>query len=691
MAPNRLATETSPYLRQHAENPVDWYPWGEEAFAEAARRDVPILLSVGYSSCHWCHVMAHESFENPQIAAAMNQQFVNVKVDREERPDVDAVYMQAVQAMTGQGGWPMTVFLAPDGRPFYGGTYFPPEDRPGHPGFVRLMDAITEAWRDRRDDLLQSAGQLHEAIAQSTAIGTRGEMPVPSQLLLTAVDNLRDQFDARFGGFGRAPKFPQAMTLSFLLDVVAAGEDTPPLSGGAAPSALTMATVSLDAMAAGGIYDQVGGGFHRYSVDAHWLVPHFEKMLYDQALLTRAYVHGWLVTGEDRYRRVVEETIGYVLDVLRHPDGGFYSAEDADSEGIEGKFYCWSHEELHDLCGDDFAELVRVYGITMRGNFEDPHTGFRGNILHAVGPTDERPEALDRILPKLREVRDARVHPGLDDKVLLGWNALFLRALAEAADAFGRDDWMEAARTNARFLLGSMRRSDGRLLRSWQNGRAADIPAFAEDHGALLEALVTLAEVDAPAHVPGWLTDATTVAKALVALFADEERGGFHTTGSDAEALIVRPKDFQDNATPSENSLAANGLLRLGALTGNAELAERGARWVRTLAPVLGEHPTAFAHLLEAARRVIGPSRELVLVGDPADDRTVALRDVLRSTLVPGSVRLVATPTTDPSVSPLLEGRVGDTASAPRAYVCEGTVCQLPATTADELREQFAP
>jgi len=691
MAPNRLATETSPYLRQHADNPVDWYPWGEEAFAEAARRDVPILLSVGYSSCHWCHVMAHESFENPQIAAAMNQQFVNVKVDREERPDVDAVYMQAVQAMTGQGGWPMTVFLAPDGRPFYGGTYFPPEDRPGHPGFTRLMDAITEAWRDRRDDLLQSAGQLHEAITQSTAIGTRGEMPVPPQLLRTAVDNLRDQFDPRFGGFGRAPKFPQAMTLSFLLDVVAAGEDTSPLSGDAAPSALTMATVSLDAMAAGGIYDQVGGGFHRYSVDAHWLVPHFEKMLYDQALLTRAYVHGWLVTGENRYRRVVEETIGYVLDVLRHPDGGFYSAEDADSEGIEGKFYCWSHDELHDLCGDDFPEIVRVYGITMRGNFEDPHTGFRGNILHAVGPTDERPEALDRILPKLREVRAARVRPGLDDKVLLGWNALFLRALAEAADAFGRDDWMDAARTNARFLLSSMRRADGRLLRSWQDGRAADIPAFAEDHGALLEALVTLAEVDDPAHVPGWLAEATTVAEALVALFADDERGGFHTTGSDAEALIVRPKDFQDNATPSENSLAANGLLRLGALTGDAELTERGARWVRTLAPVLGEHPTAFAHLLEAARRVIGPSRELVLVGDPADGGTVALRDVLRSTLVPGSVRLVATPATDPSVSPLLEGRVGYAGSAPAAYVCEGTVCQLPATTPEGLAAQLAP
>jgi uncharacterized protein YyaL (SSP411 family) len=691
MAPNRLASETSPYLRQHADNPVDWYPWGEEAFAEARRRDVPILLSVGYSSCHWCHVMAHESFEDPDVAAAMNAQFVNVKVDREERPDVDAVYMQAVQAMTGQGGWPMTVFLAPDGRPFYGGTYFPPEDRPGMPGFPRLMEAITEAWTERRDDLLQSAGQLQEAIEQSTAIGTRGEMPVPPHLLHAAVDNLRQQFDPRFGGFGRAPKFPQAMTLAFLLDCVAADGDP----AGVEPSARTMATVSLDAMAAGGIYDQVGGGFHRYSVDAHWLVPHFEKMLYDQALLVRAYVRGWLVTGEVRYRRVVEETVEYVLGVLRHPDGGFFSAEDADSEGVEGKFYCWSYQELQEVAGDDFTEIVREYGITMRGNFEDPHTGFRGNILHAVGATDERHPAVERVLPKLREARAHRVRPGLDDKVLLGWNALFLRALAEAADAFGRDDWMAAARANARFLLGSMRRADGRLLRSWQDGRAA-IPAFAEDHGALLEALVTLAEVDDPAHVPGWLTEARAVADDLVRLFADDERGGFHTTGSDAEALIVRPKDFQDNATPSENSLAANGLLRLAALTGDAALGDRGARWVRTLAPVLGEHPTAFAHLLEAARRVLGPSRELVLVGDPADGRTVALRDALRSTLVPASVRLVVTATTDPAVSPLLEGRVGagaegakGAAGQPLAYVCEGTTCQLPVGTPDALLSQL--
>jgi hypothetical protein len=675
---NRLASETSPYLRQHAENPVDWFPWGEEAFAEARQRDVPVLLSVGYSSCHWCHVMAHESFENPEIAAAMNRAFVNVKVDREERPDVDAVYMQAVQAMTGQGGWPMTVFLAPDARPFYGGTYFPPADRQGMPGFPRVMDAVTEAWRDRRADLLESAGQLHDAIAQGTGLGVNVQAAVPADLARAAIASLRAQFDPRFGGFGRAPKFPQAMTIAFLLDAVAAGDD----DESATPTARTMATVSLDAMAAGGLYDQVGGGFHRYSVDAHWLVPHFEKMLYDQALLVRAYVKGWLVTGEPRYRRIVEETVAYVLDVLHHPDGGFFSAEDADSEGVEGKFYCWSYEELEQLCGDDFPEVVRAFGVTMRGNFEDPHTGFRGNILHAVGPTDAVPDAVQRVLPGLRSARARRVRPGLDDKVLLGWNALFLRALAEAADAFARDDWMDAARSNARFLLAGLRRADGRLLRSWSAGPAA-IPAFAEDYAALLEALVTLAEVDDPS----WLADARVVADGLVTLFADDERGGVYTTGSDAESLIVRPKDFQDNATPSENSLAANGLLRLGALVGDHELADRGARWVRSLVPVLGEHPSAFAYLLEAARRVAGPSREVVLVGDPSDAATRALRDVLRATLFPGAVRITARRDTPAALSPLLEGRVGPGApAAARVYVCEAMVCAQPATTPEELR-----
>jgi uncharacterized protein len=672
---NRLADETSPYLRQHADNPVDWYPWGEEAFGRARAEDKPVLLSVGYSSCHWCHVMAHESFEDVDVAAVMNERFVNVKVDREERPDVDAIYMQAVQAMTGSGGWPMTVFLDPEGRPFFGGTYFPPDDRQGMPGFLRLLDAIDDAWRNRRDELGEQAEQLRQAIEESTAVGGRGPgAPVSDALLEQAVAGLRGQFDGRFGGFGRAPKFPQAMALTFLLDQAALAP---------ADEILEMVTVSLDAMAAGGIYDQVGGGFHRYSVDAHWLVPHFEKMLYDQALLVRAYLHGWMVTGTDRYRRVVEETITYVLRDLRHAGGGFYSAEDADSEGVEGRFYVWSLEELEALSGDDLPELVRHFGVTARGNFEDPHTGFRGNILHAVGPTDEIPDAVARVLPKLFAAREQRVRPGLDDKVLLGWNALFLRSLTEAADALGRDDWMDAARANAQFLLRELRRDDGRLLRSWQDGRA-NLLAYAEDYAALLEALLTLAELDDV----GWLAEARAVADGLVALFADEERGGFYTTGADAEALIVRPKDAQDNATPSENSLAADGLLRLAALTGDADAAARAERWVATLAPVAGEYPTAFAFLLEAVGRLVRPPLEVAVVGEPDDPARGALVDVLRRRLLPSSVRVTAAPGSGAELTPLLAGRAEGDGRA-TAYVCQRFACQLPVTDADALRDQL--
>ena len=670
---NRLEHETSPYLRQHADNPVDWYPWGDEAFARARTDDKPILLSVGYSSCHWCHVMAHESFEDESVAAVMNDKFVNVKVDREERPDVDAIYMQAVQAMTGSGGWPMTVFLDHDGRPFFGGTYFPPEDRPGMPGFVRLLDAVDDAWRHRRDELDQQADQLRQAIEESTAIGGGVHGALTPAILQQAASNLAGQYDARFGGFGRAPKFPQAMAITLLLDLAVSDPR---------PELLEMATGSLDAMAAGGIYDQVGGGFHRYSVDAHWLVPHFEKMLYDQALLLRAYVHAWMVTRNDRYRRVVEETVAYVLRDLRHADGGFFSAEDADSEGVEGKFYVWSLEELEALCGDALPDVVRHFGVTARGNFEDPHTGFRGNILHAVGPPEERPDSIDAVLPALFDAREQRVRPGLDDKVLLGWNALFLRSLVEAAHAFSRDDWMDAARSNARFLLRELRRDDGRLLRSWQNGRA-NLLAYAEDYAALLEALLTLAELDEVE----WLADARAVADGLVALFADDERAGFFTTGVDAEALIVRPKDFQDNATPSENSLAADGLLRLAALTGDDDAVARAEAWLAGMAPIMGEHPTAFAFLLEALQRVVQPPLEVAIVGEPGPARD-ALVDVLRTRVLPAAVRITAAPGVGADLTPLLADRTAVDGHA-AAYVCERFACRLPVTEPDALRAEL--
>jgi uncharacterized protein YyaL (SSP411 family) len=669
---NRLADETSPYLRQHADNPVEWYPWGDEAFEKARAENKPVLLSVGYSSCHWCHVMAHESFEDPDVAEVMNEKFVNVKVDREERPDVDGIYMQAVQAMTGRGGWPMTVFLTPDGRPFFGGTYFPKEERQGMPGFVRVLDAVDDAWRDRRDDLLEQAGKLTDMLERSVDVGRGDLRPEPSaEILGRAYESVRAQYDPQFGGFGGAPKFPQAMTLDFLLRTYVRNQ---------APETRDMVRVSLDAMAAGGLYDQVGGGFHRYSTDAYWLVPHFEKMLYDQALLTGAYLHAYLVTGEARYRRVVEETIGYVLRDLRHPKGGFFSAEDADSEGVEGKFYLWSDEEIERLCGEDASEVIRYFGVTETGNFEDPHTGYRGNILHVVDRGEEPPAAVRRALPKLFAAREQRTRPGLDDKVLLAWNALFLCVLAEAAAALEREDWMDAARTNARFLLTELRRDDGRLLRSWQDGRAHHL-AYADDYAALLEALITLAEVDDVA----WLADARGLADELLRLFHDDDRGGFFTTGVDAESLIVRPKELQDNATPAENSLAANGLLRLAALTGEARYETPAAQVLRLLGPVLSEHATAFAYLLGALERLVTPPLEIAIVAD-ADGS--ALRREVTTRLLPASVAVTAPPGAGADLTPLLADR-SLLGGKPTAYVCEHFACRQPVTTAEELRAQI--
>jgi uncharacterized protein YyaL (SSP411 family) len=672
---NRLAGETSPYLRQHADNPVDWYPWGEEAFDKARAEDKPVLLSVGYSSCHWCHVMAHESFEDPDVAAVMNRLVVSVKVDREERPDVDGIYMQAVQAMTGRGGWPMTVFLEPDGRPFFGGTYFPKEERHGMPGFVTVLEAVDEAWRGRRDDLLEQAGKLTKVVERTGSLGATGDGPAPSpEILARGYESVRSQFDPQFGGFGPAPKFPQAMTLDFLLRTFVRNQ---------APETLDMVRVSLDAMAAGGMYDQVGGAFHRYSTDAHWLVPHFEKMLYDQALLTSAYLHAHLVTGEARYRGVVEETIGYVLRDLRHERGGFFSAEDADSEGVEGKFYLWSLEEIESICGEDAREVVRYFGVTEGGNFEDPHTGYRGNILHVVDRTEDAPEAVRRAVPELFAAREQRVRPGLDDKVLLAWNALFLRSLAEAAAAFERDDWMDAARRNARFLLTDLRRDDGRLLRSWQDGRANHL-AYAEDYAALLEALVTLAEVDDVS----WLADAGWVADELLRLFHDDEGGGFFTTGVDAESLIVRPKEYQDNATPAENSLASNGLLRLAALTGVGRYEVPAEEVLRLLGSVLAEHASAFAYLLGALERLVTPPLEVAVIGDGKDDGADALRREVHGRLLPAAVTVSAAPRAGADVTPLLADRTLVDAKA-TAYVCEHFACRRPVTSPEDLRAEL--
>jgi uncharacterized protein YyaL (SSP411 family) len=664
---NRLGAETSPYLRQHRDNPVDWYPWGDEAFERARTESKPIFLSVGYSSCHWCHVMAHESFEDPAIADVMNRLFVNVKVDREERPDVDAVYMQAVQALTGRGGWPMSVWLTPDGRPFYGGTYFPNEDRHGMPAFTRVCEVVAEAWTEQRDDVEEQATKLTEAIDDQVLRGA-GNAALDATILDSAQRGVRTQFDPAWGGFGRAPKFPQAMTIDFLCrELVRTG----------APETHEMITTTLDAMAAGGIHDQLGGGFARYSTDDAWLVPHFEKMLYDNALLTRAYLHGYLTTREPRYKAVVEDIVGYVLRDLTDPAGGFYSAEDADSEGIEGKFYCWTPAEIHVVCGDDAPEVIRYFGVTAQGNFVDPHTNFRGSILHVANRNEPMPDAVQRQLANLLERRNTRVRPGLDHKVLLGWNALFLAALTEAAAALDRDDWMSTARANAHFLLHELRGADARLLRSWR----APYVAYAEDYAALLEALLTLAELDDLA----WLADARTVADELLQLFLDPDGGGFFTTGHDAEPLVVRPKDLFDDATPSANSLAANGLLRLTTLTGDDKYVAPAAAILEILTGPMTSHATGFAYALGALERYVRAPIEIVIVGDPTDARTQELRAEVTHRLVPASVFLVAR-AADATI-PLLADR--PVRNVPTAYVCEHYACREPVTTTDLLRAQL--
>ena len=664
---NRLVLEASPYLRQHADNPVDWFPWGEEAFAEARERDVPVLLSVGYSACHWCHVMAHESFEDESTAAVVNDLFVNVKVDREERPDVDAIYMEAVQAMTGHGGWPMTVFLAPDGRPFFGGTYFPKESRHGLPSFVDLCRAVAEAWRDRRHDLLEQAGVLTARLQQRAIGGGAGEdLPTPADLARVPAA-LAPDFDGEWGGFGRAPKFPQAMALDLLLRLHVRGAD----GDDAEADALGMATTSLDAMASGGIYDHLGGGFARYSVDAFWMVPHFEKMLYDQALLTRAFLHAWQVTGEGRYRQVLDETVGYVLRDLRHPDGGLLSAEDADSEGEEGRFYVWKPDEIRAACGDDVEAAegaVGWYGVTRAGNFEG------ANILHRPVRGDlARPPAIEAARAALFEARERRVRPGLDDKVLTEWNALFLSSLAEAAAATDDQAWRDAAVACGEFLLANLRREDGRWLRAWQAEVGARHLAYAADHAALVDAFTRLGELTGEAR---WTTAAVDAAAALLELFWDEEEGALHTTGHDAEVLIARQQDLLDNATPAATSNAALALARLAALTGDDRFGSVARRIVAGLAGPALQHPSAFANLLAAADVLANPPVEIVVAGDRPD-----LVAAVQRRWRPGAVLAWG----ERTGSPLWEGREDG-----RAYVCEAYACRRPATTVEDLEAQLA-
>jgi uncharacterized protein len=653
---NRLAQETSPYLLQHRDNPVDWYPWGPEALSQARQLNRPILLSVGYSACHWCHVMERESFEDPETAAYMNEHFVNVKVDREERPDVDALYMEAVQAISGHGGWPMTVFCDPDGVPFYGGTYFPPDDSRGMPSFRLVMEAVVEAFHNKREELRARAPEMRAHLGAIGRLEPASESP-DAALLDTAVRALREAADMERGGFGRAPKFPPASALELLL----------------ARSETEVVERTLDAMMAGGIYDHLGGGFARYAVDASWLVPHFEKMLYDNALLARAYLHGWQALGHERYRRVCEETLDWMLAEMRGPEGGFFSALDADSEGEEGRFYVWTPEEIRALLGERAEPVLEHYGVTEAGNFEGR------NVLHLPGgAATPAPDGLAEARRTLYEARSQRPRPGLDDKRLTSWNALAIAALAEAGAVFGRNDYLEAARACAAFVLGSLHDEEGRLLRSFKDGEGR-LNAYLEDHAFLLEALLTLYEASFELR---WFERAQALADLTIARFGDPERGGFFSTSDDHEALIARRKEIGDHPIPSGNSAAAMGLLRLAALTGDRSYEGQAIGVMRLFAKAASRQPDAFAHLLRALDFHLSPTQEVALVGDDLSGLAAVVRAEHRPHLVlAGGPEGTAEP-------PLLKSK-GTIDGKTAAYVCEHFACLAPTTDPGQLRERL--
>ena len=666
--PNRLAGETSPYLLQHKDNPVDWLPWGEEAKRAAAERDLPILLSIGYSSCHWCHVMEHESFEDQATANLMNDGFVPVKVDREERPDVDAVYMEAVQAMTGHGGWPMTVFCDPDGVPFYGGTYFPPEPRQGMPSFRMVLDAVSEAWRTQRAEIRERAGKTREQLGAVARIeAPEGELD--PGMVGRAIETLRGQADHQNGGFGSAPKFPPASAVDLLL---AHGERAIPER-------------TLDAMAAGGIYDQLGGGFARYSVDAVWLVPHFEKMLYDNALLARSYLRGYQELGHERYRRICTETLDWALSEMRGPEGGFYSALDADSEGVEGRYYVWSEQEargvLLEAGLEDEADAVLAHlGIRERGNWEGT------NVLHLRdGAGALRPAGWERAREALLARRGSRVRPALDDKRLTAWNALMVGALAEAGAALGESRYLDAARECTGFLLERMRDPEGRLLRTFNQGEAR-LNAYLEDHAYLLEALLTLYEASFERR---WYEAAVETAEATIARFGDPDRGGFFTTSDDHEELIARRKDIDDHPIPSGNAAAALGLLRLEALSGERRYGEWGEGVLELLSRPAEQHPQALAYLLTALDFHLSPTRELALVApagaglDPVAEMAATVRSRYRP-------RLVLAAGEEGESTPALLADRGALDGGPAAYVCERFACKAPVGSRAELEQLLA-
>ena len=682
--PNRLADETSPYLLQHKDNPVDWYPWGDEAFAKARAEDKPVFLSIGYSSCHWCHVMERESFENGDIAALMNEQFVNIKVDREERPDVDSIYMTAVQAITGHGGWPMSMFLTPEGRPFYAGTYFPPEERGGMPAFPKVLTAIANAYKERKQEVLLTTNQVMDQLTAQATVRSSPQ-PLTRDLIGEAYRALTPTFDQEHGGFGRAPKFPQPMTYEFVLRYWHATKDA---------QALRMVELTLERMAGGGMYDQVGGGFHRYATDALWLVPHFEKMLYDNALLAQLYLHAWQATGKELYRRVVKDTLAYVEREMLDPKGGFYSAQDADSEGEEGRFFVWTPAEIDEALGADLGRIARAYyAVTDAGNFEGKSILWRprsdDEIAAELGLTVEALQAsIAEVRPKLLAARQRRVAPAQDDKVLTAWNALMLKAFAEAGAAFDQPSYVEIARRNAEFMLSELVR-DGRLLRTWKanpNGDGqAKLNGYLEDYAFLIDALLSLYEATFEQR---WLDEAAALAERMAALFWDEESGVFFDTGSDHERLVIRPRESFDNATPSGGSAAAMALLRLAVLTGNNDYERYAVSSLRSVRDYLARGPSGFANWLAALDFYLATPKEIVVIGPREDAATQKLLRVAYGRYLPNRAIAGAETPPDRARSPLLEGREMID-GRPTAYVCEHYACQLPVTEPAALAEQL--
>ncbi len=675
--PNHLSAETSPYLQQHAHNPVDWWPWGEGALARARNERTPILLSIGYAACHWCHVMERESFENEATAALMNEHFVCIKVDREERPDLDAIYMQATQAMTGHGGWPMTVFLTPEGEPFYAGTYFPPDDRHGMPSFRRVLLGVADAWRSRQDSVTRTAAQMRELYAASTE-RTRATGTLDDALLTRAMASLRQRYEPQFGGFDGAPKFPPTMALDFALRSWAR-------TGNA--DALAMVAHTFRCMARGGIYDQVGGGFSRYSVDAYWLVPHFEKMLYDNALLVRLGVHLWQATRDAEVRRVTEETLGWVFREMTSRQGGFYSSLDADSEGHEGRYYVWDAGELAALLGEDAQLLQAYWGVTAGGggNFEGRNILFvpadPADVARAEGVTEpELRTAIERATRILYDARERRIRPARDEKILASWNGLMLRGVAEAARVFEDDELRAAALRNGEFLFRELVR-DGRVLRSYKDG-VAKIPGFLEDHAALGLGAIALYQLT---FQRVWLDRARSLGDEILARFWDDDAGAFFDTASDGEQLVTRPRDVTDNAMPSGTSLAIELLLILGDVSGDRPYTDRATRMLETVAEPMARYPTAFGHALGAADLAVRGAIEVAIAGEPTDARFIALAREVSSRYLPSLVVAGGTGDAIREIA-LLAERGG---SSPMAYLCRGYSCEAPTNDPVILAEQL--